>query len=151
MARVQYIRRIGCVLLTSAIVGVLPAAAQTEGGQPQPANGGQSQPASPPPQVTVQATSPPSSPLAIHVGDADLLIGGFMDAMLVSRSTNTGNGIRERCDQSDAATHGKTGGKPQRDAPSVQNSRLAPGDERRHDIGLKGYVEVDFLGTPPLI
>ena len=35
----------------------------------------------------------PTSPLAIHVGDADLLIGGFIDATSIRRSTNTGSGL----------------------------------------------------------
>src|SRR4030095_3663322 len=42
-------------------------------------------------QQTTGAT--PSSPLAIHVGDADLLIGGFLDATSIFRTTNTGNGL----------------------------------------------------------
>src|SRR5581483_2181318 len=40
-----------------------------------------------------QKDATPTSPLAIHVGDADLLIGGFMDMTAVMRSTTTGNGL----------------------------------------------------------
>ena len=43
--------------------------------------------------ATAQTSAPaatPTAPLAIHVGDADLLIGGFLDATSVTRSTNTG-------------------------------------------------------------
>ena len=38
-------------------------------------------------------TSAPSSPLAIHVGDAALLFGGFIDATVIRRTTNTGSGL----------------------------------------------------------
>jgi hypothetical protein len=34
-----------------------------------------------------------SSPLAIHVGDADLLFGGFIDATAIRRNVNTGSGV----------------------------------------------------------
>ena len=36
---------------------------------------------------------PPTSPLTIRLGDADFLIGGFLDAAAVVRSTNVGNGL----------------------------------------------------------
>jgi len=35
---------------------------------------------------------PPTSPLTIRIGDADFLIGGFLDAMAIVRSTNVGSG-----------------------------------------------------------
>ncbi|HEX4566689.1 MAG TPA: hypothetical protein VH138_08645, partial [Vicinamibacterales bacterium] len=71
--RVQFVRRVGYLLLASAVIGGRSVSAQTQPAQP--------------------ASPPPSSPLAIHVGDADLLIGGFMDLTSITRSTNTGNGI----------------------------------------------------------
>jgi hypothetical protein len=145
VVRVQFSRRIGFVLVMSAIVGVLPAAAQTDGGQSQP-------PSPPPPQVTVQATSPPSSPLAIHVGDADLLIGGFLDAMVISRSTNTGNGIATNFGAIPFKT--TAGGAPNPAGNlsetrfSAQNSRLSlQATSKVGSANLKGYVEVDFLGN----
>lgn len=134
MVRVQFIRRIGCLLLASAIASVAPAAAQ--GGS------GGSQPASP----------PPTSPLAIHVGDADLLIGGFMDAMVVSRSTNTGNGIATNFGAIPFKT--TTAGAPNLTGNlsetrfSAQNSRLSlQATSKWKDINLKGYLEADFLGN----
>ena len=36
---------------------------------------------------------PASSPLTIHLGDADFLIGGFLDAAAITRSTNVGSGM----------------------------------------------------------
>jgi hypothetical protein len=143
VVRVQFIRRIGCVLGMSAIVGVVPAAAQTEGGPSQPQS---------PPQVTVQATSPPSSPLAIHVGDADLLIGGFMDMTLVSRSTNTGNGLGTNFGgipfQYTTAGAPNLAGNLSETRLSAQNSRITlQATSKWHDIGMKGYLEADFLGN----
>jgi len=134
VVRVQFIRRLGGILLVSTLVGVVPAAAQ--GG------GGGSQPASP----------PPTSPLAIHVGDADLLIGGFLDAMVVSRSTNTGNGIATNFGAipfktTTAGTPNLTGNLSETRF-SAQNSRLSlQATSKWHSIGMKGYLEVDFLGN----
>jgi hypothetical protein len=34
------------------------------------------------------ADAPASSPLAIHIGDSEFVIGGFMDATVITRSTN---------------------------------------------------------------
>lgn len=132
MVRVQFVRRVGSLVLASALVAAVPAAAQT----PQPA----------------QPSTPPSSPLAIHVGDADLLIGGFLDAMAVSRSTNTGNGIATNFGNIPFKT--ATSGAP--NAPgnlsetrfSAQNSRLSlQATSKMGAANVKGYVEVDFLGN----
>ena len=134
MVRVQSFGRIACVLLATAIVGVAPAAAQ--GG------GGGSQPASP----------PPTSPLAIHVGDADLLIGGFMDMMVVSRSTNTGNGIATNFGaipfKTTTAGAPNPAGNLSETRFSAQNSRLTlQATSKWKDIAMKGYLEADFLGN----
>jgi hypothetical protein len=90
----------------------------------------------------------PTSPLAIHVGDADLLIGGFLDAMTVTRSTATGNGI--------ATSFGTI---PFDNTPqghlsemkfSSQNSRLSlQATSALGSMNVKGYVEVDFTGNAP--
>jgi hypothetical protein len=50
------------------------------------------QPAHAPAQAAPAQQPPPASPLAIHLGDADFLIGGFIDALAYSRSTNVGSG-----------------------------------------------------------
>src|SRR5215471_15741855 len=44
-------------------------------------------------QQPAAPSTPPSSPLAFHFGDVDLLPGAFMDMTMVTRSTNTGNGL----------------------------------------------------------
>jgi hypothetical protein len=96
-----------------------------------------------------QAPAPPaSSPLAIHIGDADLQIGGFMDATVIMRDTNTGNGI--------GTSFGTIpfGNTPQGNLNetklSTQNSRLTlQATSKVGSANLKGYVEVDFLGNAP--
>jgi len=100
------------------------------------------------PVQTTQPAPPPKSPLAIHVGDADLLIGGFLDAMVVTRSTATGAGIPT-----------SFGTLPFDNTPqghlsetrfSAQNSRLSlQATSRVGSTDVKGYVEVDFLGNAP--
>ena len=35
----------------------------------------------------------PTSPLAMNLGDADLLFGGFIDATAIRRDANTGSGL----------------------------------------------------------
>src|SRR5262245_13653621 len=45
-----------------------------------------------PPPAQPPAQQPPPSPLTIRLGDADFLIGGFIDALAISRSTNVGSG-----------------------------------------------------------
>lgn len=134
MFRVEFVRRVGYLLLASAVAGVAPAAAQGGAGGSQP------------------AAPPPTSPLAIHVGDADLLIGGFMDAMVVSRSTNTGNGLATNFGNIPFTT--TTAGAPNPAGNlsetrfSAQNSRLSlQATSKWHSVGMKGYLEADFLGN----
>src|SRR5579864_4277889 len=98
------------------------------------------------------AGGPPSSPLAIHVGDSDLLIGGFMDGTVISRSTNTGNGIGT----SFGSIPFKAGTNNVPNAPgnlsetrfSAQNSRLTLlATSKVGDANIRGYLEADFLGN----
>src|SRR6187549_627340 len=42
---------------------------------------------------TPAAAPPPTSPLSIHLGDANFLPGGFVDAIAYVRSTNVGSGL----------------------------------------------------------
>lgn len=93
-----------------------------------------------------QAGEPPSSPLAIHVGDADLLIGGFMDATVIWRSTNHGNGIGTSFGT--IPFNNTPQGHLSETRLSAQNSRLTL--QATSTVGraaLKGYLEADFLGN----
>ncbi|HEX3703780.1 MAG TPA: hypothetical protein VHU82_10630 [Vicinamibacterales bacterium] len=93
-----------------------------------------------------------TSPLAIHIGDADLLIGGFMDATAVMRSTNTGNGLGTNF-SSFPFTTTATGapnatGNLSETRFSTQNSRLSlQATSKVGGASLKGYLEADFLGN----
>ncbi len=102
----------------------------------------------PPQQVTNTPMQTPSSPLALHIGDSDITLGGFMDATAVIRSTNTGNGL--------GTSFGTIpfGNTPQGQLTearlSAQNSRITLGVTSKYkDIALKGYIEADFLGQGP--
>lgn len=97
-------------------------------------------------------TSTPTSPLAIHVGDADLLIGGFMDMIAVTRSTATGNGLGTNFGGFPFTT--TASGAPNSNAKlsetrfSAQNSRLTlQATSKWGDRSVKGYLEADFLGN----
>lgn len=134
-SRVHIVRRVFCVLFAIVVGFAVPCVAQAQGGQ-----GAQAQ----------QPT--PTSPLAIHVGDADLLVGGFLDAMVVTRSTNTGNGIATNFGAIPFTTTG--GGAPNSAGHlsetrfSAQNSRVSlQANSKWGDTNLKGYIEADFIGN----
>jgi len=88
------------------------------------------------------------SPLTLTIGDADLTIGGFMDATAFFRTTNLGSGIGT-----------SFGSLPFSNTPagqlselrfSAQNSRVSLMlTSLVHDWAVKGYLESDFLGTQP--
>jgi hypothetical protein len=129
----QFIRRVVYALFAGVIIHAAPCAAQ----------GGQSGQAQQP---------PPTSPLAIHVGDADLLIGGFMDMMVVSRSTNTGNGIATNFGAIPFQFTNTGALNPQGNLTetrfSAQNSRVSlQATSKWGSMALKGYLEADFLGN----
>jgi hypothetical protein len=94
------------------------------------------------------AAPPPTSPLAIHIGDADFLIGGFIDALAVVRSTNVGSGP--------ATTYATI---PFENTPqgNLGETRLSSQSTRLNllvttkvgDAAVKGFVEIDFLGADP--
>ena len=102
----------------------------------------------PPAEPTVPQPSPPSSPLAIHVGDADLLIGGFIDATSIRRSTNTGSG-----DHTSFGTipFGNTVQGNMKDTQfSSQGSRVSLQATSKYGAAnLKAFLELDFLGNAP--
>jgi hypothetical protein len=95
-----------------------------------------------------QARAAAASPLTIRLGDADFLLGGFMDMTAVMRSTNVGSGIGT-----------SFGSIPFNNAPqgqlsetrmSAQNSRVSlQATSKVGSAAVKGYVEADFLGNAP--
>jgi hypothetical protein len=104
------------------------------------------------PQAGGAAQAPPTSPLAIHVGDADLLIGGFMDLTAIMRSTNTGNGIGTNFAgfpfTTTAAGAPNPPGNLSETRFSAQNSRITlQATSKVGAANLKGYIEADFLGN----
>ena len=90
----------------------------------------------------------PSSPLAIHVGDADLLFGGFIDATAIRRTTNTGSGLGTSFG---TIPFGNTVQGHMDDTQfSSQNSRLTlQATSKFGTADLKGVLELDFLGNAP--
>ena len=96
-----------------------------------------------------------SSPLAIHLGDAELLPGGFMDMTAIFRSTNTGNGLGTNFSNfpfTQVVTGGNVVNNPTGNLSetrfSAQNSRLTlQATSKVGSANLKGYVEADFLGN----
>jgi hypothetical protein len=90
----------------------------------------------------------PSSPLAIHVGDADLLFGGFIDATAIRRDANTGSGLGTSFG---TIPFGNTVQGHMNDTQfSSQNSRLTlQATSKVGTADLKGVLEVDFLGNAP--
>ena len=98
-----------------------------------------------------QEPAPPTSPLAIHVGDADLLIGGFMDMTAIMRSTNTGNGLGTNFSNFPFTTSGSVPtatGNLGETRFSAQNSRITlQATSKVGSASVKGYLEADFLGN----
>jgi hypothetical protein len=100
------------------------------------------------PQAPEPAAPPPTSPLTIRLGDADFLIGGFLDAAAVFRSTNVGSGP--------ATTFGTI---PFANTPQghLDETRLTAQGSRVNllvttkagSADVKGFLEVDFLGSGP--
>ncbi|HEX4346575.1 MAG TPA: hypothetical protein VHZ73_03340 [Vicinamibacterales bacterium] len=93
-----------------------------------------------------------TSPLAIHVGDADLLVGGFMDLTSITRSTATGNGIGTNFSNFPFTTTATGTPNPVANLSetrfSAQNSRITlTGTSKAGAANVKGYLEADFLGN----
>jgi hypothetical protein len=106
----------------------------------------------PAPDAAQQAAPPtPESPLAIHVGAADLLIGGFMDLTSITRNAATGNGIGTNFSNF-PFTSSAAGPNPvahlNETRFSAQNSRVTlQATSKVGSASLKGYLEADFLGN----
>jgi len=105
-----------------------------------------------PPQTPTPPPQPPSSPLTIHLGDAELLPGGFMDMTAVMRSTNTGNGLGTNFSNFPFTTTSTGALQPTGNMSetrfSAQNSRITlQATSKWGSANLKGYLEADFLGN----
>src|SRR3954454_1696358 len=89
-----------------------------------------------------------TSPLAIHIGDADLLFGGFIDATAIRRDANTGSGLGTSFG---TIPFGNTVQGHMNDTQfSSQGSRIALEATAKHDgADLKAALEMDFLGNAP--
>src|SRR6185295_4663225 len=111
---------------------LLPVAARAQTTTPAPTQ--PTQPTPPPPPAT--------SPLTIHLGDADFLIGGFLDATAIMRSTNVGSGLTTTFgsipfDNTPAGNLSET-------RFTAQNSRLSLlVTSKVGSAAVKGYVETD--------
>jgi hypothetical protein len=91
---------------------------------------------------------PPPPPLTLHVGDADLLIGGFMDATSITRSTNHGTGIGTSFGTIPFSNTPQ--GNLSETRFSTQNSRITlQATSKVGKASVKGYIEADFLGNAP--
>jgi hypothetical protein len=99
-------------------------------------------------QDPTPAQTPATSPLTIHLGDTDFLIGGFIDAGAVVRSTNVGSGL--------ATTYSTI---PFENTPQghLHETRLSSQSTRLNllmttrvgSAAVKGFLEIDFLGAGP--
>src|SRR5262249_36137211 len=103
-----------------------------------------------PPALLAQTAT--TSPLEIHVGDADLLVGGFMDLTSITRSTNTGNGLGTNFSNFPFTTTTSGAVNPVAKLSetrfSAQNSRLTlQATSKVGASSVKGYLEADFLGN----
>ena len=94
------------------------------------------------------APAPPTSPLTIHIGDADFLIGGFIDAAAVMRSTNVGSGLATTF--STIPFENTPQGNLHETRLSSQSTRLnLLMTTRVGSAAIKGFLEIDFLGAGP--
>ena len=100
-----------------------------------------------------QEPTPPTSPLAIHVGDADLLIGGFMDMTgglpIDEHRQRARHQLFQFSVHHDGDGSAQSNREPGRDA--VLRSELArltlQATSKVGSASVKGYVEADFLGN----
>lgn len=119
-------------LLWSALATAAPA-------DPPPSDG-------PPPEQA--QVDPPQSPTSLRVGDAEFKIGGFIDAVAVTRSRTVGSGLGT-----------SFGAIPLPDSPAgnLSETRLTAQSSRLSLLAtnpvrgalVKGYLEFDFLGMQP--
>jgi hypothetical protein len=99
-------------------------------------------------QAQTPAPAPATSPLTIHLGDADFLIGGFLDATSIVRSTNVGSGMSTAF--ATIPFENTPQGHLHETRFTSQNSRLSLlATSKVGAAAVKGYVETDFLGAGP--
>ena len=92
------------------------------------------------------AQPPATSPLTIRIGDADLLIGGFLDALAITRSTNVGSGPATTF--STIPFSNTPQGNLHEVRLSAQTSRLnLLMTSKVGDASVRGFLEIDFLGN----
>jgi len=144
--------RLLCLLLVVVAVGtpLRAQAQQAPADPPKPAANLTASANAAASAAAAQAT--PTSPLTLHIGDADFTIGGFMDMTAVSRSTNTGNGLSTNFSNFPFTTTATGALNPTGNMSetrfSAQNSRLTlQATSKVGDASLKGYLEADFLGN----
>src|SRR4051812_46449251 len=103
---------------------------------------------SPDPPAQDPGIGAPTSPLAIHIGDADVLFGGFIDAIAIRRDANTGSGLGTSFGT--IPFDNTVQGRMSDTQFSSQNSRLTlEATGKRGTADLKAALEVDFLGNAP--
>jgi hypothetical protein len=96
--------------------------------------------------VLAQTSSPPSSPLTIRIGDADILPGGFIDALGIVRSTNVASGPATTF--ATIPFDNTPQGNLHETRFSAQTSRLnVLGTTRVGNATVKGFFEIDFLAN----
>jgi hypothetical protein len=99
-------------------------------------------------QDTTSAQTRATSPLTIHLGDADFLIGGFIDAGAVVRSTNVGSGMATTF--STIPFENTPQGHLHETRLSSQSTRLNLLITTRAGGGaVRSFLEIDFLGAGP--
>src|SRR5262245_10793384 len=104
--------------------------------------------AQPAPAAQPPAQPPPPSPLTIRLGDADFLIGGFLDAASVTRSTNVGSGLPTTYANIPFAN--TAAGQLHETRLTSQSSRVSLlVTSKVGAAAVKGYLEADFLGAGP--
>jgi hypothetical protein len=103
--------------------------------------------------VFAQTAAPPAqpatpSPLTIRIGDAEVLPGGFIDALAIVRSTNVGSGPATTF--ATIPFDNTPQGNLHETRLSAQTSRLnVLGTTKVGDATVKGFFEIDFLGNNP--
>src|SRR5580704_5072780 len=143
----------------SVLLSIAPALVAAQSRDADPAavgsSGGLAAAAASAAASTANAAQTPAvstSPLAIQVEDADLLIGGFMDMTSITRSTNTGNGLSTNFSNFPFTTTATGAPNPTGNLAetrfSAQNSRITlQATSKLGDANVKGYLEADFLGN----
>ena len=137
--------RLLCLLLVVVGVGT-PLRAQAQQAPADPPKPAASLAASASAAAAAAAQATPTSPLTLHIGDADFTIGGFMDMTVINRSTNTGNGLGTNFSNFPFTTLANGTLNPTGNMSetrfSAQNSRLTlQATSKVGDASLKGYLE----------